>query len=79
MTVHPIHAVIASEAKQSRAVEAPPIEIASSPAAPSNDNIGIATLGTASDLYRGAAIYFCICYTLALYGRHLERRALLGH
>jgi polar amino acid transport system permease protein len=26
-----------------------------------------------------AAIYFCICYTLALYGRHLERRVLLGH
>src|SRR5260370_64783 len=36
-TVHRIHAVIASEAKQSRAVEAPPIEIASSPAAPRND------------------------------------------
>jgi His/Glu/Gln/Arg/opine family amino acid ABC transporter permease subunit len=26
-----------------------------------------------------AAIYFCICYTLALYGKYLERRALLGH
>jgi polar amino acid transport system permease protein len=26
-----------------------------------------------------AAIYFCICYALALYGRHLERRAILGH
>jgi len=26
-----------------------------------------------------AAIYFCICYSLALYGRHLERRALVGH
>ena len=26
-----------------------------------------------------AAIYFCICYTLALYGRHLERRVLHGH
>jgi His/Glu/Gln/Arg/opine family amino acid ABC transporter permease subunit len=26
-----------------------------------------------------AAIYFCICYTLALYGRYLERRVLLGH
>ena len=26
-----------------------------------------------------AVIYFCICYTLALYGRHLERRVLLGH
>lgn len=26
-----------------------------------------------------AAIYFCICYTLALYGKHLERRVLLGH
>jgi His/Glu/Gln/Arg/opine family amino acid ABC transporter permease subunit len=26
-----------------------------------------------------AAIYFCICYALALYGRHLERRAVLGH
>jgi len=26
-----------------------------------------------------ASIYFCICYTLALYGRYLERRALLGH
>jgi His/Glu/Gln/Arg/opine family amino acid ABC transporter permease subunit len=26
-----------------------------------------------------AAIYFCICYTLALYGRHLERRVLRGH
>jgi len=26
-----------------------------------------------------AAIYFCICYTLALYGKHLERRVLGGH
>ena len=26
-----------------------------------------------------AAIYFCICYTLALYGKYLERRALVGH
>jgi His/Glu/Gln/Arg/opine family amino acid ABC transporter permease subunit len=26
-----------------------------------------------------AAIYFCICYTLALYGKYLERRAVLGH
>jgi polar amino acid transport system permease protein len=26
-----------------------------------------------------AAIYFCICYSLALYGRHLERRVLYGH
>ena len=26
-----------------------------------------------------AAIYFCICYTLALYGKYLERRVLLGH
>jgi len=26
-----------------------------------------------------AAIYFCICYSLALYGRYLERRVLLGH
>jgi polar amino acid transport system permease protein len=26
-----------------------------------------------------AAIYFCICYTLALYGRSLERRVLQGH
>ena len=26
-----------------------------------------------------AAIYFCICYTLALYGRHLERSVLHGH
>lgn len=26
-----------------------------------------------------AAIYFCICYSLALYGRYLERRALVGH
>jgi His/Glu/Gln/Arg/opine family amino acid ABC transporter permease subunit len=26
-----------------------------------------------------AAIYFCICYTLALYGRYLERRVLVGH
>jgi len=25
------------------------------------------------------AIYFCICYTLALYGRHLERRVIHGH
>jgi His/Glu/Gln/Arg/opine family amino acid ABC transporter permease subunit len=25
------------------------------------------------------AIYFCICYALALYGRHLERRVLHGH
>jgi len=26
-----------------------------------------------------AAIYFCICYSLALYGRHLERNVLHGH
>ena len=26
-----------------------------------------------------AAIYFCICFTLARYGQHLERRALTGH
>jgi His/Glu/Gln/Arg/opine family amino acid ABC transporter permease subunit len=26
-----------------------------------------------------AAIYFVICYTLALYGKHLERRVLTGH
>ena len=26
-----------------------------------------------------AAIYFCICYTLAMYGRYLERRVLVGH
>jgi His/Glu/Gln/Arg/opine family amino acid ABC transporter permease subunit len=26
-----------------------------------------------------AALYFCICYALALYGRHLERRVLHGH
>ncbi len=26
-----------------------------------------------------AAIYFCICYTLALYGRYLERSVLHGH
>ena len=26
-----------------------------------------------------AAIYFCICYALALYGRYLERRVLHGH
>ena len=26
-----------------------------------------------------AAIYFCICYALALYGRYLERRVLVGH
>ncbi len=26
-----------------------------------------------------AAIYFCICYTLALYGRYLESRVLHGH
>jgi len=31
-------------------------------------------------IFLGAAVvYFCICYTLALYGRHLERRALQGH
>jgi His/Glu/Gln/Arg/opine family amino acid ABC transporter permease subunit len=31
-------------------------------------------------IFIGAAvIYFCICYTLALYGRHLERRVLHGH
>jgi His/Glu/Gln/Arg/opine family amino acid ABC transporter permease subunit len=31
-------------------------------------------------IFIGAAvIYFCICYTLALYGKHLERRALVGH
>jgi ABC-type amino acid transport system permease subunit len=31
-------------------------------------------------LIRGAAaIYFAICYTLALYGRYLERRVLFGH
>ena len=26
-----------------------------------------------------AAIYFCICFTLASYGQYLERRVLLGH
>jgi His/Glu/Gln/Arg/opine family amino acid ABC transporter permease subunit len=26
-----------------------------------------------------AAIYFCICYAMALYGRYLERRSLVGH
>jgi His/Glu/Gln/Arg/opine family amino acid ABC transporter permease subunit len=26
-----------------------------------------------------AALYFCICYALALYGKHLERRVLVGH
>jgi His/Glu/Gln/Arg/opine family amino acid ABC transporter permease subunit len=26
-----------------------------------------------------AALYFCMCYALALYGRHLERRVLHGH
>ncbi|HMK80532.1 MAG TPA: amino acid ABC transporter permease [Xanthobacteraceae bacterium] len=26
-----------------------------------------------------AALYFCLCYSLALYGRHLERRVLQGH
>ena len=31
-------------------------------------------------IFLGAAlIYFCICYTLALYGRFLERRSLVGH
>jgi His/Glu/Gln/Arg/opine family amino acid ABC transporter permease subunit len=31
-------------------------------------------------IFIGAAcIYFCICYTLALYGKYLERRALVGH
>ena len=31
-------------------------------------------------IFIGAAlIYFCICYTLALYGRLLERRSLVGH
>ncbi len=31
-------------------------------------------------IFIGAAlIYFCICYTLALYGRFLERRSLVGH
>jgi len=26
-----------------------------------------------------AAIYFCLCYALALYGKYLERRILVGH
>ncbi len=31
-------------------------------------------------IFLGAAlIYFCICYTMALYGRYLERRSLVGH
>jgi His/Glu/Gln/Arg/opine family amino acid ABC transporter permease subunit len=31
-------------------------------------------------IFLGAAgLYFCICYALALYGRHLERRVLHGH
>ena len=34
---------------------------------------------TATDRLGAAAIYFCICYSLALYGRYLERRALVGH
>jgi His/Glu/Gln/Arg/opine family amino acid ABC transporter permease subunit len=40
---------------------------------------GVRRIRTVSDLYRRAAIYFCVCYTLALYGRHLGRRVLLGH
>jgi polar amino acid transport system permease protein len=31
-------------------------------------------------IFIGAAfIYFCVCYTLALYGKYLERRVLVGH
>lgn len=31
-------------------------------------------------IFLGAAfIYFCLCYALALYGKHLERRLLVGH
>lgn len=31
-------------------------------------------------IFLGAAlIYFCICYAMALYGRYLERRSLVGH
>ncbi|MDR3538296.1 MAG: amino acid ABC transporter permease [Acetobacteraceae bacterium] len=31
-------------------------------------------------IFLGAAfLYFCICYALALYGKYLERRALVGH
>ena len=26
-----------------------------------------------------AALYFCLCYALALYGKYLERRLLIGH
>jgi His/Glu/Gln/Arg/opine family amino acid ABC transporter permease subunit len=26
-----------------------------------------------------AALYFCICYALALYGKYLERKVLVGH
>jgi polar amino acid transport system permease protein len=37
------------------------------------------TLAPFQIFFGAAAIYFCICYALALYGRHLERRVLLGH
>jgi polar amino acid transport system permease protein len=31
-------------------------------------------------IFLGAAfLYFCICYSLALYGKYLERRVLVGH
>jgi His/Glu/Gln/Arg/opine family amino acid ABC transporter permease subunit len=31
-------------------------------------------------IFIGAAVlYFCICYSLACYGKYLERRALVGH
>lgn len=31
-------------------------------------------------IFLGAALlYFCICYALALYGKYLERRVLVGH
>src|ERR1700733_6993236 len=30
------------------------------------------------NLFLAAAMYFCICYTLALYGKYLGRRVLVG-
>lgn len=37
------------------------------------------TLAAFQIFLAAAAMYFCICYALALYGKYLERRALVGN
>jgi polar amino acid transport system permease protein len=37
------------------------------------------TLAPFQIFFGAALIYFVICYAMALYGRYLERRSLVGH